>query len=84
MDKIRRKNLFFASMGSMSISLGILTISVISIYLVTISFITGMGALQYLISIELFDQQGMPAGKTVSISENWVCMFVIGVSFIAL
>ncbi|OMJ18861.1 Solute carrier family 2, facilitated glucose transporter member 1 [Smittium culicis] len=93
MDKIARKKFLFASMGSMSISLGILTVSliakidilsVISIYLVTISFITGLGALPYLISTELFDQQGMSAGNTVSISANWIWTFVIGVSFFSL
>ncbi|OLY78587.1 Solute carrier family 2, facilitated glucose transporter member 3 [Smittium mucronatum] len=93
MDKIGRKTFLLISMGSMAVSLAILTISlvlkvdilsVVAIYLTTISFITGLGALPYLIATELFDQRGMSAGNTVSISANWIWTFVIGVSFFSL
>ncbi|OMJ18860.1 Solute carrier family 2, facilitated glucose transporter member 3 [Smittium culicis] len=92
-DRVKRRKFLFFSMITMFISLVLLTISlqlkidylsVVSIYLVQITFVFGLAPLPYLIATEIFDQQGMSAGNSVSIASNWLWIFVIGVAFLPL
>ncbi|OMJ10689.1 Solute carrier family 2, facilitated glucose transporter member 1 [Smittium culicis] len=92
-DRVKRRKFLFFSMITMLVSLALLTISllvkidylsVVSIYLVQITFIFGLAPLPYLIATEIFDQQGMSAGNSVSIASNWLWTFVIGIAFLPL
>ncbi|OMJ16130.1 Solute carrier family 2, facilitated glucose transporter member 3 [Smittium culicis] len=92
-DRVKRRKFLFFSMITMLISLVLLTISllvkidylsVVSIYLVQITFVFGLAPLPFLIATEIFDQQGMSAGNSVSIASNWLWVFVIGIAFLPL
>ncbi|OMJ26913.1 putative metabolite transport protein [Smittium culicis] len=92
-DRVKRRKFLFFSMITMLVSLALLTISllvkidylsVVSIYLVQITFIFGLAPLPFLIATEIFDQQGMSAGNSVSIASNWLWTFVIGIAFLPL
>ncbi|OMH79974.1 Solute carrier family 2, facilitated glucose transporter member 1 [Zancudomyces culisetae] len=89
-DKTDRKFLLFASMGSMFLSLGLLTLAtvynigymmVFSIFLVVASFAPGFGPLPFLIVTEIFDSKAIAAGSSWSIATNYLGTFLVGSTF---
>ncbi|OMJ20786.1 putative metabolite transport protein [Smittium culicis] len=92
-DAVGRKKLLFTSIASMFFSLGLLTfslvmklkyLSAISIFLAIMSFAPGLGPLPFLLATEIFDTKAMAVGNSISISTNWIFVFVVGSSFFAL
>ncbi|PVU87774.1 hypothetical protein BB559_005892 [Furculomyces boomerangus] len=92
-DRIPRRKLLFTSMIMMFLSLGLQTVSmfakinalsVISLFMIIVSFAPGYGPLPFLISTEVFDSQAIAAGNSFSLGANWIGTFILGVSFLSM